>query len=186
LKVVTGLERRAQLELVQPGDREWVTIIQSICAARYATLPFIIYKGRVYISAYSYARDHSSTLRSSLQITLLCMKKVALRVLKHFNKHTKARTFSSHQLLILDGHESHNLVEFHQYCEEHKIITLCIPPHSSHLLQPLDVGCFALLKKAYGRQAKWLMRSRITYITKLKFLLCFKAAFDALITESNI
>jgi hypothetical protein len=27
MKVVTGAERRAQLELVQPGDREWVTVI---------------------------------------------------------------------------------------------------------------------------------------------------------------
>ncbi|KAF1927607.1 uncharacterized protein M421DRAFT_421448 [Didymella exigua CBS 183.55] len=61
-----------------------------------------------------------------------------------------------------------------------------MPPHLLHLLQPLDVGCFALLKKAYSHQAKRLMRSKITYITKLKFLLCFKAAFNALITESNI
>ncbi|KAF1924135.1 uncharacterized protein M421DRAFT_404089 [Didymella exigua CBS 183.55] len=52
LKVVTGLERRARPELVQPGDREWVTVIQSICAAGYATPPFIIYKGRVHISAW--------------------------------------------------------------------------------------------------------------------------------------
>ncbi|KAF1932413.1 uncharacterized protein M421DRAFT_417129 [Didymella exigua CBS 183.55] len=61
-----------------------------------------------------------------------------------------------------------------------------MPPHSSHLLQPLDVGCFSLLKKAYSRQAKRLMRSKITRITKLEFLPCFKAAFDASITESNI
>jgi hypothetical protein len=52
MKVVTGAERRARLELIQPGDREWVTVIQSICAARYATPPFIIYKGRVHISAW--------------------------------------------------------------------------------------------------------------------------------------
>ena len=51
-KVVTGSERRARPELVQPGDREWVTVIKSICAARYATPPFIIYKGRVHISAW--------------------------------------------------------------------------------------------------------------------------------------
>jgi hypothetical protein len=51
MKVVTGAERRARPELVQLGDREWVTVIQSICAARYATLPFIIYKGRVHLSA---------------------------------------------------------------------------------------------------------------------------------------
>ena len=30
------------------------------------------------------------------------------------------------------------------------------------------------------------MRNKITRITKLKFLPCFKAAFDASITESNI
>ena len=52
MKVVTGAERRARPELVQPGDREWVTVIQSISAARYAIPPFIIYKGRVYISAW--------------------------------------------------------------------------------------------------------------------------------------
>ena len=51
-KVVTVTERRARPELVQPGDREWVTVIQSICAAGYATPPFIIYKGRVHISAW--------------------------------------------------------------------------------------------------------------------------------------
>ena len=30
------------------------------------------------------------------------------------------------------------------------------------------------------------MRNKITRITKLKFLLCFKAAFNTLIIESNI
>jgi hypothetical protein len=50
MKAVTGAERRALPKLIQPGDREWVTVIQSICAAGYATLPFIIYKGRIHIS----------------------------------------------------------------------------------------------------------------------------------------
>jgi hypothetical protein len=52
MRVVTGAERRARPELVQPGDREWVTVIQSICAVGYATPPFIIYKGRVHTSAW--------------------------------------------------------------------------------------------------------------------------------------
>ena len=86
----------------------------------------------------------------------------------------------------MDGHESHNALHFKQYCKEKKIITLCMPPHSSHLLQPLDVGCFGPLKKAYGRQAEELMRNWISHITKLEFLLCFKRAFDAAITPSNI
>ena len=82
-------------------------------------------------------------------------------------------------MLIIDGHESHNSLEFQRYCKDNKIITLCMPPHSSHLLQPLGVGCFAPLKKAYGR-------NHINHITKIEFLPCFIAAFKAAITKSNI
>jgi hypothetical protein len=52
MKVVTGAERCTHPELAQLGNREWVTNIQSICAAGYAILPFIIYKGCVHISAW--------------------------------------------------------------------------------------------------------------------------------------
>jgi hypothetical protein len=33
MKVATGAERRTRPALVQPGDREWVTVIQNVCAA---------------------------------------------------------------------------------------------------------------------------------------------------------
>jgi hypothetical protein len=39
MKVVTGSERHARPDLIQPGDRKWVTLIQSICTAGYATPP---------------------------------------------------------------------------------------------------------------------------------------------------
>jgi hypothetical protein len=61
-----------------------------------------------------------------------------------------------------------------------------MPAHSSHLLQPLDVGCFAPLKKAYGKQVEELMRNHINHITKLEFLPAFRAAFNAAITAQNI
>ena len=62
--------------------------------------------------------------------------------------------------------------------------TFC--PGPSHILQPLDVGCFGPLKVGYGRQAENLMRSQINHITKLEFLPCFIAAFKASITTNNI
>jgi hypothetical protein len=61
-----------------------------------------------------------------------------------------------------------------------------MPPHSSHLLQPLDVGCFALLKKAYSTQVSDLMRNHITHISKEAFLPAFRAAFNTSITLNNI
>jgi hypothetical protein len=38
-----------------------------------------------------------------------------------------------------------------------------MPPHSSHLLQPLDVGCFGPLKKVYGREIEPLIRYLLDY-----------------------
>ncbi|RJE17358.1 Pogo transposable element [Aspergillus sclerotialis] len=45
-----------------------------------------------------------------------------------------------------------------------------MPAHSSHLLQPLDVGCFAVLKRAYSRFVSDLARNAYNHIDKLDFL----------------
>jgi hypothetical protein len=43
-----------------------------------------------------------------------------------------------------------------------------------------------LLKRAYSRKVESLIRHYINYITKLKFLLAFKTAFNQLFTPANI
>ena len=61
-----------------------------------------------------------------------------------------------------------------------------MPPHSSHILQPLDVGCFGPLKKAYGRQIENKIQVGIIYITKEDFFPAFSIAFQEAMTEKNI
>ena len=61
-----------------------------------------------------------------------------------------------------------------------------MPPHSSYLLQPLDVGCFSPLNALHGKQIKRLVRLRINHITKLEFLPAFQEAFKAAFIELNI
>jgi hypothetical protein len=61
-----------------------------------------------------------------------------------------------------------------------------MPPHSSHLLQPLDVGCFSPLKRAYSCEIESLIRHHVNHITKLEFLPAFKAAFTQSFTAANI
>jgi hypothetical protein len=90
-----------------------------------------------------------------------------------------------YRLLILDGHESHLNQEFKDYCLEHKILTLCMPPHSSHVLQPLDVVCFSPLKRKYSQRVRDLARQRIFHINKEAFLPAFKDAFFDVFTTEN-
>jgi hypothetical protein len=106
--------------------------------------------------------------------------------IRHFDKHTAARKRAGYRMLVLDGHESHHSAEFNAFCKERNIITVCLPPHSSHLTQPLDVGCFSPLKRAYGRQIESFIKSHVNHITKVEFFLAFKAAYDETFTEKNI
>ena len=65
-----------------------------------------------------------------------------------FEPYSKHHSTGAKRLLILDGHSSHLSAEFDTFCKKNAIICLCMPPHTSHLLQPLDVGVFGPLKRA--------------------------------------
>jgi hypothetical protein len=61
-----------------------------------------------------------------------------------------------------------------------------MPPHASHILQPLDIGCFSPLKTAYSKQIEYLVKNHIHHITKVEFLSAFNIAFEQAFTISNI
>ena len=54
-------------------------------------------------------------------------------------------------MLIIDNHNNYMFPKFDDYCKLNKIVTISILAHSFHLLQPLDVGLYSLLKLVYGR-----------------------------------
>jgi len=68
------------------------------------------------------------------------------------------------------------------YYTENKIVTLCMPSHTSHLLQPLDVGYFAPLKAAYRNQVQELARRRVFHIDKVDFLQIYAGIRDTVFT----
>ncbi len=51
-----------------------------------------------------------------------------------------------------------------------------MPAHSSHLLQPLDISCFSVLKRFYGKEVEQLMRNGVNHIDKPDFLTAYLAA----------
>jgi hypothetical protein len=93
---------------------------------------------------------------------------------------------SGYQMLVLDGHESHQSVKFEEFCKTNNIITICLPAHSSYLTQLLNISCFSLLKKAYSKKIRLFIQVHINHITKVEFFLAFHAAYNAAMTKENI
>ena len=181
--MVTASERRLKPLGVQPGDREWATLIAAINAKGWVVPPFFIFKAKHHDQAwYHNPKDWRIGVSGNGWTT----NELGLAWLQHFIQHTEARTVGSHRLLILDGHESHKSLAFQDLCEGSKIITLCMPPHSSHILQPLDVGCFAPLKQAYKKEINVLADSHINHIDKKAFLAAFAQVFEKAFSKGNI
>jgi hypothetical protein len=53
-------------------------------------------------------------------------------------------------LILFDGHKAHLSEILNAWAAENQILLYTLPPHSSHLLQPLDQGFFRRLKIQYG------------------------------------
>lgn len=77
--------------------------------------------------------------------------------LLHFVKFVKA-TKDDPVVLILDGHYSHTRnISVIDVGRENGVIIVCLPPHSTHKLQPLDVAFMAPFKKFYSNEIEnWL------------------------------
>ena len=152
IKVVIGLERHIRPNVIQLGNQEQVIVIQSIYAARYITLLFIIYKGRVYISIQYKEVDIPYNQKLLVSKNSQTNNALSLKWLKHFNKYIKTRQVGLYRLLILNSYKSHLNQDFKDYYLIRKILTLYMPAHSSHILQPLNVVCFSPLKIKYSQR----------------------------------
>jgi hypothetical protein len=89
------------------------------------------------------------------------------------------------RLLILDGHASHCTLNLILYARRHDIIILCLPPHTTHRLQPCDVGVFGPLATAWGHIVKEAY-SHGAKVSKRNFLSYYVQARERALTPSNI
>ena len=60
-------------------------------------------------------------------------------------------------LLIQDGHGSHVSIELIELARAHNIHLLCLPAHTTHVLQPLDVAVFKSFKSHFAKTCRKYM-----------------------------
>ena len=70
---------------------------------------------------------------------------------KMFTPAVKPLLDSGPVILFVDGHHSHMGVDLIMKAREAGIHILCLPPHTTHILQPLDVGVFVPVKTAWRK-----------------------------------
>ena len=91
-------------------------------------------------------------------------------------------------LLLVDGHKTHCSLEAAEVCRENNIILYLILAHASHVLQPLDKGFFAPLKKNYEASKREFQRDNPDQagVTKRTFSRVLKTAWDKITVSSAV
>lgn len=99
---------------------------------------------------------------------------------------TAIKAGHAYRMLIFDGHSSHVNPQFFHYCLNNRIIPLCLPPHTTHRLQPLDVCIFSPYKTHYSQILQSCYSSRLRGVGKSNFYLLVHAARAKAFSSANI
>ena len=90
-------------------------------------------------------------------------------------------------LLLMDGHSSHYQPAAIRRAAEEGVIMFLLPPHTSHVTQPLDKGYFCPLKMHWRKECwDYLTSHPGQVITMHQSLQIFQRAWSKSITMTNI
>ena len=143
LKVVARVNSKPSS--IISNDKTQVTVLSCVSAAGVSLPPFVIFKRK--------------TMNQELAIgeipgTLYGVSENGWITQKLFKEwfHRHFLTFipsARPVVLLMDGHSTHYCPDTIRMAAACKVVLCTLPPHTTHLTQPLDKGCFAPLKTAW-------------------------------------
>ena len=143
--------------MTQPGDREWATLTECISMTGRVLPLWVIFKAKMQQQVWKDAlKDHNAKV---------CLSENGWTDnelgLKWFEEHFQPLTentsgASKWRILVYDGHASHVTIGVIQFCIKHNIALLCLPPHTTYILQPLDIKLICAITNSIleGSQSK--------------------------------
>ncbi|ERF75560.1 hypothetical protein EPUS_08972 [Endocarpon pusillum Z07020] len=137
----------------EDGNREFISLLACVCADGTALPPALIYQGASNDLQSSWMEDlhESDKAYFTSSANGWTCDALGLAWLRLFDKNTRSKG-SRRRLLIVDGHSSHINWSFIKLADSLRILIFILPPHTTHRLQPLDVGLFSPLAQAYTQR----------------------------------
>ena len=165
------------------GTTEHITMLCCASAAGFPLPPMIIFAKSFPGGPYRfegpddalYARSESGWIDSEL-------------FLSWFNKIFLKYSVPDRPIMLLtDGHKSHLTLDVVDLCIQNKIILFCLPPHTTHALQPLDVAVFKSLKDYFSKTVRALCFTKRNFVvTKKEFSKVAKTPFEKAFSIPNV
>ena len=160
------------------GSRDYITVNCCVSAAGYVLPPMIIYEKSFPSAPYKAWGPLNALYAKSLngykdEELFFSWFKFFVAQTQHLGK----------GMLIIDGHGSHISLNVIDTARENNIILYCLPPHTTHILQPLDVSVYKPLKNHFSSITNFIILASVTLnekvlLNKKNIHVVFREAFD--------
>ena len=186
-----GINRIRKAKNIKEGTRELATVIEGVCGdGTSLEAPCIIFKAKEFQSEWFKnlpgVPPHTLFGKSPNGWT---DEEMGARFLERNlgpDSLSAVKAQGHYRLLIFDGHNSHVNSRFLTYCLDNKVIPLCLPPHTTHRLQPLDIAIFSSYKHFYRKEVRQRWARREWGIGKENFYEIVSIACRKSFTATNI
>jgi hypothetical protein len=168
------------------GRTEWITAIECVNAAGEAIPPLLIYKAKHTNTAWIPAHTPSNWRFSTSTSGWTSNSHAYEWITTVFEPSTRPEDPSVRRLLIMDGHISHITANLIAFCMQNMIDLLILPPHTSHILQPLDISVFAPLKRALAYETDQTSRLDSSRISRVHWTEMYIRARAKAFSSDNI
>ena len=168
---------------IASGDKAHITALVCASAAGYAIPPMVIFD-RKYLNPQLTIGEVPGTFYGLSENGWMDAHLFNEWFHNHFLRYAPA---CRPLLLLLDGHSSHFQPAVVEMAAAEEVIIFCLPPHTTHVTQPLDNGAFSALK-AHWKEA---CREHMTLnpgqvVTRYSFSELFSKAYSKAFTIANI
>lgn len=170
----------------KPGRQAWVTAVECICADGSFIPPLIIFKGKK-LSRQWISTNTPKDWRFGCNTKGWTSNEHGIQWLRGcFEPETREKADGKMRLLICDGHDSHITGAWIAHCMNNNIVLMVLPPHSSHLTQPLDVGVFGPLKRLMASALESHLSTQLHRMINAEWLFPFVQAHEGAFSVQNI
>jgi len=104
----------------------------------------------------------------------------------HLIKYVQCQDASDTILVLYDGHRSHVAIDLINWAKENNIVLFVLPPHCSHILQPMDAGCFGPLQLKYNQECLSFARANRRAVTRYDVCGLACKAYASALSPSNV
>lgn len=180
-KIVGGKDFQAPALTTPRGQT--VTMIAASCALGNVLPPFFVFPGK---------RLTADLIKGGLPGTGAAMSDSGWSNTSIFDQFMKSHFTRYVQgngpyLVLYDGHRSHVNKSLIDWARERGYILFVLPPHTSHLLQPLDLGCFGPFARMYGLECQAFLKKNVgRIITRNDICSLAGKAYGKTLTPNNI